>query len=607
MTVARMLMDRGRAVRPEPEPSRTHTAGAAARYAHEINAGVLAHPGGPVDRAVALSALRAIPANTGRDEWLRATFAACAAGVQLEDYLDWCRSGGDAYTSEDDARKAWESFDPSRPNGIGIGTLLRIAQGHGWRDPARVAGLSQPANDETAPPADVDQPQPTDLALAGLYASECGAGFRHDHSVKQWRHYRAGSWALCRKGEHVEAMKGLAGRLMARYLELVASNPRGLDLKKCFARAQRAQSVQGIEAALKLAQSDPALAISTEELDTDPDLFNAANCVIHLPTGAALAHEPAQMLARQSPVPYDADAACPLFLAFLDQVSCGDSDWIEALQRQLGYSLSGHVSEEKLFFWLGKGANGKSVLANIVRYILGTYAATVPPAFMMQSKRDGGGATPELAMLAGVRCALANEIEAGSKLSAQTVKVAVSTEHITARHLYGAPFTFKPTHKLLIRGNHRPIVTDEDEGIWRRILLVPFDLDVAAADRDAGLEARLLAEAPGILRWMVEGFMKWKRDGLRPSKRMLDASLAYRKESDLLMQWVTDNCDTGSMYEMPQQAAYGRYRAWCHDQGLRQFSKASFTRGLTQRGFGEGREGGGARQHTYTGLKLRGL
>ena len=194
-------------------------------------------------------------------------------------------------------------------------------------------------------------------------------------------------------------------------------------------------------------------------------------------------------------------------------------------------------------------------------------------------------------MLAGSRMALANEIEAGSRLSAQTVKVAVSTEHITARQLYGAPFTFAPTHKLLIRGNHRPIITDDDEGIWRRILLVPFNLDVPAADRDAGLEAKLLAEAPGILRWLVEGFDKWQRDGLKPAKRVTDASLNYRKESDLLMQWVAEQCETGATFTVPQREAYGAYRGWCSEQGVRQFSKASFTRGLAERGFGDGREG----------------
>ncbi len=159
MTVARMLMDRGRRANPEPETPRTPTAGAAPQYAHSINAEVLAHPGGPVDPARALSALRAIPADIERGEWLHATFAARAAGVQLEDYLEWCRSGGNAYTGDDDAVKAWESFDPMRPGGITAASLFFKARQHGWQDPTRVAGTVQPANDDTAQPGERDQPR----------------------------------------------------------------------------------------------------------------------------------------------------------------------------------------------------------------------------------------------------------------------------------------------------------------------------------------------------------------------------------------------------------------------------------------------------------------
>ena len=546
-----------------------------------------------------------MPADTGREEWLRTTFAARAAGVPVEAFLDWCRTGDDKYTGDDDALKAWDSFDPGRPKGIGAGTLFHFARQHGWQESVRAVVPVHPAAADGPPVVGDERAQPTDLWLASLFAKQCRDRFRYDHSPKLWRHYSAGGWVFCGKGEQIEAMKRLAGWLMQQAGLAKAADSGSDRSKKLLACAMRAQSAQGIEAALRLAQSEPTLAVRADELDRDPDLLNVANGVVHLPTSALMLHDPAQMLSRQSPVEYDAGAECPMFMAFMDEISCNDPDWVEFMQRALGYALSGHVNEEKLLFWLGKGANGKSVLANLLRFILGTYAATVPPAFMMLNRRDGGGATPELAMLAGVRTALANEIEAGSKLSAQTIKVAVSSEHITARHLYGSPFTFAPTHKLLIRGNHRPIVTDDDEGIWRRILLVPFDLDVPASHRDPALEARLLTEAPGILRWMVDGFAEWQRVGLLPAKRVLDASLAYRKESDLLTQWVTEHCETGTAFNVAQQIAYGNYRFWCHEQGLRQCAKVSFTRALIERGFGEARQGGGTRQHLYTGLRMR--
>lgn len=244
-------------------------------------------------------------------------------------------------------------------------------------------------------------------------------------------------------------------------------------------------------------------------------------------------------------------------------------------------------------------------------FILGSYAGVAPSAFLMLKGKDNGGATPDTASLAGKRVVLANEVEAGATMSGQTVKVAVSTEAITARQLYGNPFTFKPTHKLFIRGNHKPIINDNDEGIWRRIDLVPFELNLPPEQRDQTLEVRLLSEAPGILAWMVRGYQKWRRDGLRPARRVHAASLAYRNESDLLAQWVTDRCEVGrdesGVFTAVQQLAYGNYRMWCHEQGLRQYTKKSFTRGLVERGFGTGRQGSGTRQETYVGFKLRGV
>jgi putative DNA primase/helicase len=450
-----------------------------------------------------------------------------------------------------------------------------------------------------------EDPRATDLALASLWGKRQGAGFRYDHSRRDWMHWMRGTWAYCTKEQHVESFKHVAGTLMQQAGEAMAGTGGSDRAKRLLACAQRAQSAGGTKAALSLAQSAPAVAVRFEELDRDPDLFNSANGVVHLPTGELRQHDPALMLHRQSPVAYDPEAKCPQFMEFMRQVSCDDDEWVSYLQTALGYALSGHVTEERAQFWLGNGANGKSVLANVMRYIFGTYAATAPSAFLMQSRREAGGATPELAMLPGVRMLLANEVEAGSKLSAQTLKVAVSTEHMAARALYGNPFSFKPTHKLFVRGNHRPIITDDDEGIWRRIDLVPFDLNLAPEDRDHALEGRLLTEAPGILRWMVEGFARWRREGLRQPRRVRDASLAYRRDSDVLGQWLDDACDVAQGLMVPQRTAYVAFRQWCVDQGLRCPAKKSFTRSLKERGVGESREGSGTRAETYTGIRLK--
>lgn len=566
-----------------------------------INDDVLARFSETLDPVRAKSALMAIKTPTDYDDWFRLVMAHQAAGGTLEDII-----AHSLPNSEGDIHRIRDSFDPARPGGIGPGTLYKMALAAGWKDPTHRSTFSNPGESETC--GESVEAQPTDLYLSKKFARENAAEFRHDHSLRVWRFWRGGSWGTCRRGEQVEAMKQLAGALMEEAGKQQRLDPQNGRTKKLMACAQRAQSSNGIDAALKLAQSDPTVAVSSDEFDKDPDLFNVSNGIIHLPSGELRDHDPSLMLCRQSPVAYDAAATCPQFEKFILEVSCHDPDWVDYMQRTLGYALSGHVSEEILFFWLGTGANGKSVLANILAYIQGSYAGVAPSAFLMLKRGDGGGATPDMANLAGMRAVLANEVEAGASMSGQTVKVAVSTEAITARHLYGAPFTFKPTHKLFIRGNHRPRINDNDEGIWRRIHLIPFDLNLPVEQRDKWLEGRLLNEAPGVLAWMVRGYQKWRLEGLRPARRVLDASLAYRRESDLLAQWVEDHCEKGQdksgMFSAVQLTAYANYRFWCHEQGLRQFSKKSFTRGLIEQGFKEGRQGSGQRLTTYIGFRL---
>ena len=585
---------------PFPVPSTSERAAAAA-----INADVLIHPSEAPDSERANSALQSIHSPADYDDWNKLVWAHQAAGGTLNAII--AHSLPD---SEDAIHRIRDSFDPARPGGIGAATLYKMAIDAGWKDPKRKVVTAAVAGDAAQPSA-LDADQPTDIWLAKKFAERFGSQFKFDHGWNAWRTWRNGSWTPCTRGEQVEAAKQLAGLILIKAGELHQQDPHSGKTKRLLACAQRAQSRSGIDAALKLAQSDPLVAVSAEDFDNDPDLFNVANGVVHLPTGQLRPHDPTLMLFRQSPVEYDAHAVCPLFENFMREISCDDSDWVDYLQRVMGYAMSGHVSEEKMFFWLGIGANGKSVLGNIQGRLMGSYGGVAPAAFLMYRRGgDANGPTPDIANLAGKRVVAANEVEAGSNVSGQILKTTTSTEPITARGLHSPPFTFQPTHKLFVRGNHKPIISDNDEGIWRRIDLIPFDLNLPPERRDQGLEGRLLGEAPGILAWMIRGFAKWKREGLRPARKVRDASLLYRQESDLLAQWVADNCevgqDTKGIFTALQARAYANYRGWCHDQGLRQFSKKSFTRGLTEQGFNQARMSVGQRETTYVGFRLSG-
>ena len=443
----------------------------------------------------------------------------------------------------------------------------------------------------------------SDLALAKIFVSQNTGAVLRDHSARQWRLYRGGRWGVCAMGEHVERVKHCVPFILNMAADAIKSDPEGPRGKKLQALAVRAQSAKGISQALQLAESDPAMATTADKFDCDPDLFNVANGVVHLPTGKFMAHDPALMLAKQSPAVYDPEARCPEFLQFMEQVSCSDPEWVDYLQRQLGYVVSGQVHEEKLFFWFGDGRNGKSVLANIMRHIMGDYSVIAPAAMFMVSRRDGADATPQLAMLPGKRLMLANETEAGSRLSAQMLKVAVSTEHISARALHGNPFSFHPTHKAIMRGNHLPIIQEADEGTWRRIDLVPFDLKLTPDLCDPYLEQKLKAQASGILNWLIQGHIKWRHHGLKPAARVRNASNTYRQNSDVIANFLADECIVGPAHEVEKVVAYMRYRTWAEAEGLRCMAKKSLTRALAERGYSDGRQTSGKRLEVYRGFR----
>ena len=555
----------------------------------------------PIERVS--DALRFINPDIDRDSWLKIIFAIRhGLGDTREAFVladTWSRGNcmqAVKYTGPESVRAVWDSYDGARDGATTVGTLYHFAKRGGWQD-----DFSRSPDEKNISAED----SASDLALANIFVRNFSSKFKRDHSIRSWRGYTNGRWAVCTKAEQVEAVKVCVPVILKTAAKELTQNSESVKGKKLMALAARAQSEKGIAAALKLAESDPAVAVTSDQFDCNHDLLNVANGVIDLRTCSLLPHDGGLMLNRQSPVVYDPEAQCPEFLKFIDQISCNDPDWVDYMQRQLGYALCGHVGEEKMFFWYGNGRNGKSVLANVIRHIMGDFSVIAPVSMFMVSRRDGGDATPHLAMLPGKRLMLANETEAGSRMSAQMMKVAISTEHISARPLHGKPFSFQPTHKTIMRGNHLPIIQEGDDGTWRRIDLVPFDLKLTADQCDPHLEQKLLMEAPGILRWMVEGHAKWRSRRLVPAARVRNASNAYRDNSDVIANWLADECEVSPAFEVVKASAYTRYRIWAAAEGLRCMAKKSLTRALAEKGFSDGRQSTGARQEVYRGFKCK--
>lgn len=356
---------------------------------------------------------------------------------------------------------------------------------------------------------------------------------------------------------------------------------------------RKASSKQGVKEILFLASSEPGMSVSASAFDGDPMLFNCQSGVIDLRSGTLRKHTPRDLMRHYSGVRYSPGKDCPLWLSFLEVVCGGDQELIGYLQRVCGYLLTGDVSEQCLFFLLGDGCNGKSVFASVLQHILGSYAVRVPAELLMRPPRGGhGGPTPDAARLMGARLAVSTELEEGRRFAEVRIKELTGGDRQVARPLYGHPVEFDPTHKLLLFGNHTPEIVNNDEGIWRRMRLVPFSVTIDKHRRDPHLTDRLRAESDTILAWMVRGCVRWNQEGLGVPEAVRSATSGYRHESDAVGRFIEECCERVPGVELPKADLYVRYKAWCERNGEHAISpKALFPR-MKDLGVKEGRRGG---------------
>lgn len=373
--------------------------------------------------------------------------------------------------------------------------------------------------------------------------------------------------------------------------------------------ARKSQTAKVVDAAVRLLSDRGEVRLPLAVVDSDPMLagLNNAREVIDLTTGKVRPAEPSDLVTkslRVSGIGKTAEAS--RWLQFLDQVFGDDKQLIDWLHRWCGYLLSGSTREQIMLFCFGLGANGKSIFAETLRHVLGDYGRSVPVETLCESKRQAGGATPDLADLIGCRLAMSSETEDGQALAESLVKSLVAGDTISARPLYGRPVQFVPAFKLLMLGNHRPVIRGTDHGIWRRIRLVPFSRTFGPDERDPALLDKLKAEAPHILAWMLDGCLQWQRRGLVDIPNVVAAQTKdYRDEQDLVGQWLAERVDSGSAAagcKCPSKLLYQDYCNWAEENGLRPCSAIALGRRLRERGFVSKREACGPE---FQGIALK--
>lgn len=372
------------------------------------------------------------------------------------------------------------------------------------------------------------------------------------------------------------------------------------EKKRIADHALKSESAAKIDAMLRLARTRPELVVRADALDADPWALNTTNGTIDLRTGELRPHCRDDLITKLAPVPYDPAADAPLWLAFLDMIFAGSAPLAAYVQRAVGYSLTGDVSEQCLFFAHGPGANGKSTFINAVSNVLGDYGKPADPELLLVKR---GEAHPtSVADLRGARFVASIEVEEGRRLAEVLVKWLTGGDKLKARFMREDFFEFTPTHKLWLVANHKPTVRGTDYAIWRRIHLVPFNVRIADVTKpDPHFGDKLRAELPGILAWAVDGCLAWQRDGLNPPPEVRAATEQYRADMDVLAQFLDTCCHVEPDATATARELYGAYKQWCDDTGEHKLSQKSFGTRLTERGFERrrGRDG-----YSYHGLRV---
>ena len=366
--------------------------------------------------------------------------------------------------------------------------------------------------------------------------------------------------------------------------------------KTCAEWARKCESAERRKAALFLAQSEPGVAILPAEFDADQFALNCINGTIDLRSGELRAHRATDLITRLAPVEYTSAARSEAWEKFLYDSTGGDVDLQSFLQRAAGYSLTGSVREEVLFFVHGPGGTGKSTYLEALKASLGDYAKVAD--FESFITRDAGAIRNDIAELAGRRFVLSIEVDDGKKLAEGLVKMLTGGDTVRARFLYQEAFEYQPQFKLWLAANHAPRVRDNDTAMWRRILRVPFEAVVPKDQRDPTLKARLKDPAisgSAILAWAVAGCLQWQQDGLHVPKVVELATEQYRLDMDPLRSFFDERCEFSVGAWTAIAALRSTYEAWAKASGERyvldgrQFAERLRERGCEQKNTRAGR------------------
>lgn len=389
---------------------------------------------------------------------------------------------------------------------------------------------------------------------------------------------------------------------MGAALTVAAAEAQDDEERKRLAKVAKGFTLtRNIDSLMRELRAVPSVAVETSAFDDRPELLSFANGTVDLRTGRLRPHDKADMLTYALEIEYHPGAECPRWEQFLTEIFPAHPELTAYMRRLVGYGITGSMAEQCFAVFWGKGANGKSVLTDTLTHVFRTISKTTP--FATFEEKGSGGIPNDIAALRGSRLVMASEGESGKPMSEAILKRVTGKDMIAARFLRQEFFEFKPTFLLMLATNHKPKFRGQDEGLWRRVKMIPFKRWFAPSERDHTLDAKLMAEAEGIAAWAVRGAVEWFRNGLGDPDVIVNSVKEYRETSDALAGFYPGALEpTAECDQMNGNEAFNAYLEWCEAENLPQrerWTRTTFYSAMEERGV--------TRKKTNKGIALVGV
>ena len=419
-----------------------------------------------------------------------------------------------------------------------------------------------------------------DMGNAQRFLDAYGDVFRYSYIDKSWYWYNGTYWEVDKSGRILEAADKVVDAMDDEKVHVSEEADPEEALKKWAKFKSKSRSNRSKKNMVEEVQHH--IAVGHDEWDRDGMLLNTPAGYVDLSSGILYPSDREKMFSKITGTEFSDTTGCEQWLKFLDTTFQGDKALIHEVQKMVGYSATASTVEQVMFILLGNGRNGKSVFMNTIAKALGNYAMTMQVSSIM-TKRSQSGPTSDIARLENARLVISSEANEGDRLDESLLKQMTGGDKMVARFMYGADFEFVPKFKLWMATNHLPFIRGTDDGIWRRLIGVPFTHQVPLEEVDKNLEAKLDREQPGILSWIVDGAIAWQSEGLTPTASMREMIKTYRKEMDIIERFVADCCEVEEGATVKASAIYQAYKKWALENSEHVYTNTKFGKELSKK------------------------